>query len=115
MHEMSIAMNIVKIACNEAEKDGAPAITRIELEVGTLSGVMMDSLKFCYDSACRGTLAEGSSLVIHEVKAEAFCRTCEHVFEVDAFMALCPECQGYAIEIRKGRELKLKAISVPDN
>lgn len=105
-------MSIVDIACNEAKKDGASAITKIELDVGKLSGVMVDSLQFCYESACKGTLAEGSTLDINELPAEARCKQCDHTFEIDAFMALCPECEGYKIEILQGRELKLRAVSV---
>jgi len=112
MHEMSIAMNIVNIACSEAEKDGASSISKIELDVGKLSGVMIDSLQFCYESACKGTLAENSTLSIKELPAVASCKKCEHIFEIEAFMALCPECDSYEIDITQGRELKLRAVSV---
>jgi len=112
MHEMSIAMNIVNIACIEAEKENAKFIASIEIEIGKLSGVMVDSLKFCYDSACRGTLAESSELLINELSAMALCKKCDHSFEIDSFMALCPQCESYEIDILQGRELRLKAVSV---
>jgi len=112
MHEMSIAMNIINIACKEAEKDGSSSISKIELDVGKLSGVMIDSLQFCYDSVCKGTLAENSTLEVNELPAMACCKKCEHTFEIDAFMALCPKCESYEIDILQGRELKLRAISV---
>ncbi|MCF7922330.1 MAG: hydrogenase maturation nickel metallochaperone HypA [Candidatus Marinimicrobia bacterium] len=112
MHEMSIAMNIINIACKEAEKDGASSISKIELDVGKLSGVMIDSLNFCYDAVCKGTMAENSTLSINEIPALARCKNCQHSFEIDAFMALCPMCESYEIDILQGRELKLKAVSV---
>ena len=112
MHEMSIAMNIVNIACKEADKDGAESIASIEIDIGRLSGVMIDSLKFCYDSVCKGTMAESSELLINELPAMAKCKKCNHSFEIDSFMALCPECESYEIDILQGRELKLKAVSV---
>lgn len=112
MHEMSIALNIVSIACKEAEKAEATSISIIELDVGKLSGVMVDSLKFCYDSVCKGTLAENSELAINELPAMAKCKQCSHSFEIDSFMALCPECESYEIDIIQGRELKMKTVSV---
>jgi len=112
MHEMSIAMNIINIASKEAEKDGASSISNIELDVGKLSGVMIDSLNFCYEAVCKGTIAENSTLSINEIPAQARCKKCQHSFEIDAFMALCPLCESYEIDILQGRELKLKAISV---
>ena len=112
MHEMSIAMNIVEIACKEAEKDGALEITVIELDVGSLSGAMLDSLTFCYDAACKDTLAEDSVLRINEIPAMASCKKCNETFGIDSFMALCPRCDSYEIDITQGRELRLKAINV---
>lgn len=112
MHEMSIAMNIVDIACREAQKDGAQSISMIELDVGSLAGVMIDSLTFCYDAVCKDTLAADSALKINEIPAMATCRKCAHSFMIDSFVALCPQCESYEIDIIQGRELKLKAINV---
>ena len=112
MHEMSIALNIVTIACDEAKKDGAQSISRIDLDIGILAGVMIDSLQFCYESACKGTLAEGSTLAINEITAKASCQNCMHTFEINDFMAICPQCQGYKINILQGRELQLKTVRV---
>lgn len=112
MHEMSIAMNIVDIACKEAKNEGAPSISSIELDVGKLAGVMIDSLEFCYDSVCKGTLAENSQLLINEIAGNALCLKCNSEFEIDSFMAICPSCESYEIEIKQGRELRLKAVTV---
>jgi len=112
---MSIAMSIVDIACKEAQKDGASSISAIELDIGKLAGVVVDSLQFCYDSVCKGTLAENSHLVVNKLPGLAKCLDCNHQFEVDSFMALCPQCEGYAIEVYQGRELRLKAISVNES
>lgn len=112
MHEMSIAINVINIACKEAQKDGAESISVIEMEVGSLSGVMIDSLTFCYEAACKDTMAEDSALKIIPIPATAKCLKCKHEFEIESFMALCPECESYEIDILRGRELRLKAISV---
>jgi len=109
---MSIAMNIVDIACKEAQNDGATSITTIELDVGKLAGVMIDSLTFCYESVCKGTLAENSKLLINEIAGKGRCLKCNTEFEIESFMALCPKCESYEVEIKQGRELRLKAVSV---
>jgi len=112
VHEMSIAMSIVDIACKEAQRDGASSISAIELDVGKLAGVMVDSLEFCYAAVCKGTLAENSDLVIHELAGLGVCQQCQTEFEIDSFMALCPHCESYEVEIKQGRELKLRAVTV---
>lgn len=112
MHEMSIAMNIVDIACKQAQAEDASSISSIELDLGTLAGVMVDSLKFCYESTCKDTLAEGSQLLINEIPGKGNCLECETEFEVDGFMTLCPNCESFKVDIFQGRELRLKAISI---
>ena len=44
MHELSIAMGIVKIAEDETAKAKATEVSKIELIIGVLSGVEIDSL-----------------------------------------------------------------------
>ncbi len=48
MHEMSLISNILAIAEDQARSGGAKVINRIEVEVGTLAGVEIPSLEFCY-------------------------------------------------------------------
>lgn len=114
MHEMSIALNVVEIASREAESAGADRIESITLEIGQLAGVLIDSLKFCFESACKDSMAAGAALHIDEVTGKGRCQSCSHEFEVDAFIALCPKCDSYRIEIVQGRELRVKSIEVND-
>ena len=44
MHELSIALGIVKIAEEEMAKAGSNQIEAIELEIGTLAGIEFESL-----------------------------------------------------------------------
>ena len=45
MHEMSIALGIVKIAEEEVVKHEAKYISEIVLEIGELSGIELDSVE----------------------------------------------------------------------
>ena len=63
MHELSIAMSIVDMALEEAERRDV-TIDAVHLELGPLSGVVADALLFSYEMACDGTPLEGSRLVI---------------------------------------------------
>ena len=60
MHELSIALGIVKIAEDEASKAKANKVTKIELEIGVLSGVEIDSLNFIWESAVKDSILEFS-------------------------------------------------------
>jgi len=112
MHEMSIAVNIVQIAEETARNSGASKINEISLEVGALSGVVKDALEFCFESACKGTMADGAQLDLHYIPARAVCESCGHTFETEQMVPLCPRCGELVFQLDGGRELKVKSINV---
>lgn len=113
MHEMSIAVNILEIAAQQAAQDRARIINRIEVEVGLLAGVEISALEFCFETARTMTeLTKDSELVIHAVEGRGHCPECQKDFPVDFFVAHCPECGLTGLEIRQGRELKVRSINV---
>ena len=110
MHEMSVACSIVDIAREQAQAAGARVVNSVEIEVGRLAGVEVDSLRFCWDAAREGAAA-GAELVIHEIPGRGFCPRCETEAEVDFFVALCPGCEG-GLRILQGRELRVRCLNV---
>jgi hydrogenase nickel incorporation protein HypA/HybF len=114
MHEMSIAMNIIELASAAAQEEGAAAIERIELEIGTMAGLMVESLEFCFEAAARGTLAEGAVLDITSIPAKGRCLVCNEISVVDSLAAQCPHCGAYLLSLLTGKELTIKAIIVEE-
>jgi len=88
MHEFSIALNIVDIAIAEAHKAQSENISRIEIEIGTASGVVREALEFALLSAVKGTILENTSILIHEIQAIAECNACKLKFHSDGIMAI---------------------------
>jgi len=66
MHELSIAMSIVDMATEEAERHGATQVDAVYLRLGRLSGIVARALLSSYDLACEHTLLEGSRLQIED-------------------------------------------------
>ncbi len=112
MHEMSLALNIVEIACKTAEKNNANKINSIEIEVGKLAGVLEDSLSFCFQAVRKNTPAENAEMNIISIIGKGHCSECDNTFETESFFTLCPKCGGFAVEIIQGKELKIKSIKV---
>lgn len=112
MHELSIAMNIVEICTEEASKAGAGSVSKVELEIGTISGVIPDALEFSWDVAIKDSPLENATLKIHTVQARARCLDCNKEFELDDILNPCPSCNGFGNKILQGKELKIKAITV---
>jgi len=112
MHELTIAQAIVGVADSEARKANATRVARVVVDVGALSGVVADSLAFCFPMACDGTLLEGADLCIEDVDARGWCRACDREFAMRDLLSTCPRCNGFASEIRAGQELSVRTIDV---
>lgn len=113
MHEMSVALSIVELAEREAVKAGARRISRIEVEVGTLAGVIPEALQFSFMAACREGMAAGAELVISEVAGRGECASCRREAAMGELVALCAACGGI-MRPNGGQELRLAAIEVDD-
>jgi hydrogenase nickel incorporation protein HypA/HybF len=113
MHEMSLAQSIMELVTAEAEAAGARRVNRIELEVGTLAGVMVDSLRFCLEAAGRETVAAGAELAIHEIAAIGRCPVCGAMESMAGLIASCPRCGQYLV-LENGRELRVVSITVDE-
>lgn len=112
MHEFSIALNIVDIATKTAKDANAEKINEVEVEVGILSGVIVEALEFALESAVKDTLLENAKITISKIEALARCDVCNKEFNPDNYIAQCPECSSFRYSILQGRELRVKSINV---
>ena len=114
MHELSIAMSIVELAEEEAERRGVQ-IEAVHLKLGALSGVMKDALLSCYEMASENTPLQGSRLVVEEVPVVIFCATCRGQRPLSSVQLFCcPECGTPCAEIVQGRELEVVALEIQE-
>jgi hydrogenase nickel incorporation protein HypA/HybF len=114
MHELSIAMSIVDMAQEEAERRDVK-IDAVHLDLGPLSGLVAEALLFSYEVACRGTRLEGSRLVINKVPIEVYCPDCKTQRTLSSMQWFCcPECSTPTSEVIHGRELSITALEVHD-
>ena len=108
MHELSITQSIVDAIVERM--DGA-TVTAVRLEIGRLSGVVPDSVRFCFDVVCAGTTLDGARLDIDEPPGRARCRTCAEEFAMADLIPLCP-CGSADIEVLSGKQLRIRSVEV---
>jgi hydrogenase nickel incorporation protein HypA/HybF len=115
MHEMGIAMEIVNIATASIPSDMQDArVQRVNLQVGRLSAVVADSLRFCFDLVVKDTPLEGAELAIEELPVVARCKDCHTQWTVTEPVFTCRACRSGAIDILSGRELDITSIEIED-
>ena len=112
MHELSVAMGIVKIAETETEKAGAREVEAIELEIGTLAGIEFEALDFVWPVAVKDTVLEKAEKRVDVIRGKARCMDCDTVFEMIHFYDACPTCSSNLKAILQGKELRVKALEV---
>ena len=55
MHELSIALSILDVAAEEAERQGGGRVVAVHLKLGPLSGVVKEALLSAYELAREGS------------------------------------------------------------
>lgn len=109
MHELAITESIVEIC--EQNAGGRP-VRSVTLELGTLSGVVPEAVEFCFEACTDGTLLAGARLVIERIAASGRCHGCGTEFSLTAYYDPCPACGGFAVEIVRGKELRVRELEV---
>ena len=112
MHEMGIAQNILEIALNAANQEGAKKISRINLVAGELRGLVPMQLTFCFSIVAKDSIASGAYLNVEEVPVTGHCNECNADFTVEEYNYLCPKCGSTKIQVTGGTELRIKDIEI---
>ena len=108
MHELGITRNIVAIVSEQA---AGKKVTRVALDIGKLSAVMPEAIRFCFDVCSKDTLLESAELQINEVPGVAQCQVCATEFEIEQLFGRC-ECGSNSIRCIRGEEMKIKEMEV---
>jgi hydrogenase nickel incorporation protein HypA/HybF len=108
MHELAIAESVVDTV---TERLPCAKVTRVHLEIGPLSGVVADSIRFCFDLATEGTGLAGAQLDITEPPVQCRCRSCGAEFAPDSPVVLCA-CGSPDVAVLSGEQLKIISVSV---
>jgi len=108
MHELGITQRIVEIVSEQAR---GRSVRRIVLEIGKLSLILPDAVRFCFDVCAHGTVAEGAILEIVEVSGRARCCGCRAELELEQPFGRCG-CGGTDLEWLSGDELRIREMEV---
>lgn len=110
---MSIASSILDLVREEARGSGLVRVQEVRLRIGEMSGVVPDSLSFCWSLMTEGEEAgpaRGAVLSFEVVPVSARCRECGEVFQVENYAFACPACGSVQVAVTDGRELTLASI-----
>jgi hydrogenase nickel incorporation protein HypA/HybF len=110
VHELAITESLVA-AVTERLPD--QRISCVRLEIGALSGVVADSVRFCFDLVTEGTTLAGARLEIDEPAGLCHCRSCGADFEPDWPVAVCA-CGSADVSVLSGQQLKITSVQLAE-
>ena len=108
MHELAIAEEIIAIV---ADRTAGARVGRIVVEIGRLCAVVPNAMRFCFDLATEGTVAEGARLEIVETPGLGRCRACGSEVVLERPFGRCA-CGGTDLEWLAGEELRIKEVEL---
>jgi len=102
------------------EKKNIERIKEVRIEVGELTFLGADQLKFAFEALGKDTIAEGAELNVIKIDSEVRCDDCGYegginysndpAFHYNVPIISCPECDSKP-EIVKGKETKIVGVT----
>jgi len=112
VHELSIAESIVRIVEDSVQLGEGERVRTVEIVAGELTGIIRETLEFCFTFAAKDTILEGAALVIDIIPISGRCKECGHEFSIEQYEFTCPECRSTEVEVTSGQELFVKQVEV---
>ena len=112
MHELAITQSMLDIVLEQAKKAEAKKVSKINLVIGEMTGVVTECVEFYLGFLSKGTVVEGAALSVEMVPPKARCRQCGETFQLGEFDWTCTKCGGKSLEVMAGRELFVESIEV---
>jgi hydrogenase nickel incorporation protein HypA/HybF len=111
MHEMSIAVELVRQLEALADEHGVASIDAVTVAAGVFRGVVPAALDMAFEAAAEGTRAEGAELTLETVSPVALCRACGHRFEPEQNDFRCTRCRQADVELVEGNDIILASVT----
>lgn len=112
MHEMSLCETVVSNIEESAKLHSFLRVNRVVLEIGKLSCVEIEAMRFAFDLVAKDSVARGSILDIVVKPGLAWCYDCDQQLEVQERYEACSNCGSYPLKITGGEELRIKELEV---
>jgi hydrogenase nickel incorporation protein HypA/HybF len=109
---MSLAESVREIVEDAARTNGGTRVLAVRLEIGKLSQVEVQAMRFAFEVVKRGSLADQASLEIVETDASAWCLPCATVVAITARGQACPRCGSHQLQVTGGDHMRVIDIQI---
>ncbi|MDO5862481.1 MAG: hydrogenase maturation nickel metallochaperone HypA [Thermoplasmata archaeon] len=124
MHEVSVVTSLVDAVIAELSRYRIEKVNAVTVIIGDLTNLGDEQMQFAYEVVTRGTILEGSELVIEHIPVEVSCSSCGYEgpvrmlsdpdYDTHSIPVLsCPECSG-DITVVRGMECTVKCMDIEE-
>lgn len=110
MHEMALAEEVLQIVQDAAQREGFRRVLALWLELGQLSSVEPEALRFCFEAVARDSVAAGARVEIVAAAGAAWCNECSVPVALAALGDACPLCGGYRLRVTGGTQMRVQQL-----
>ena len=114
MHELSIAQSILDIIQQHVEQKDWERVRTVHLKIGTMAGVVPDSLVFSFQVITAETPLKQAQLAIESIPFRIQCNACKEVTESEYAFVQCSKCGSTDTTVLSGSELNVAEIEIAE-
>lgn len=112
MHELAIIQDLLNVCEENAHKNNANKILKIELKIGRLSGVEAHYLHRAFEGFKSEKMFENAELIIHTQDVVIKCESCGFEGGIKKNRFVCIVCGGTRLKVIDGEELLLLRLEM---
>jgi hydrogenase nickel incorporation protein HypA/HybF len=112
MHEMALTQSLIELIEEESRKQGFSRVRVVRLEIGALSSVEVEVMRFCFNAVAHSGLVENALLDTVIIPGQAWCSDCAKTVTVFNRLDPCPECGRFRTRVTAGAEMRLSELEV---
>ena len=111
MHELGIVFHMIDTLQEIAAQNELTAISKVNLRLGEVSGVLPDYLVDCWDWAKKRTdVLREAVLEVEQVDAVTVCNDCGKTYPTVPQGKICPHCQSPNTVLLHGLEIEIDTV-----
>ncbi len=115
MHELGIVKHVIRTLHDVAEENNVRRIGSVTLEVGEVSGVVIEQLVDCWDYfSAKDELVRDAPLYVETLEAVTFCTACGKTYGTVDHGRICPFCGSGETYLLRGNEFSIKEIEAEE-
>jgi hydrogenase nickel incorporation protein HypA/HybF len=112
VHEISLLESVLESLEAQAKQEGFQQVKQVVLEIGALSCVEADALRFGFSAVMKNSVAEHAELVIVKIAGQGICPTCQQTVLLETRHDPCHHCGSFGVKVLQGQSMRIKELIV---